>query len=139
MSRPIRIGLWGLFVGYLLVLLRITVFRSDFGAHALGQDGQIVWVPLVGLYGILQNSIPYFLYLFIGNLIWFVPFGFLLPLLTKTGELVILWGFLLSFCIEALQFLFGTGVSETEDLILNTLGTAFGYGILLLFQKRKHI
>lgn len=60
MRRSMKAILWVLFVVYLLVLLRITVFRSDFGAHPLFQDGQIVWIPFVGLYQILQNNFSIF-------------------------------------------------------------------------------
>lgn len=134
MRKSLRITLWTLFIIYILVLLRITVFRSDFGTHRLFADGQILWVPFVSLYKILQNSFPYFLYLFVGNLIWFVPFGFLLPMLTKCGRKVILYSFLLSLAIEYCQLMFGTGVTEVEDLILNTLGGAIGYGGYLFFR-----
>lgn len=129
MRRSVKVVLWALFLVYLLILLRITVFRSDFGSHPLLQDGQIVWVPFVGLYQILKNSPFYFLYLFIGNLIWFVPLGLLLPPLTGIEKPVVLVGLLLSLGIEILQYVFGTGVTEVEDLILNTLGTILGYGL----------
>ena len=36
------------------------------------------------------------------------------------------YGFLLSFLIETMQFVFGTGYSEPDDLILNTLGAWLG-------------
>ena len=141
MSRRWKIALWGLLLLYLALLLRITVFRSSFGSHPLFQDGNIVWVPFVGLYKIFRNSVPYFLYLFVGNLVWFVPLGLLLPLLTGCGKRVILWSFLLSLGIELSQFIFGTGVTETEDLILNTLGGALGYGVYCIITrwgKRTH-
>lgn len=136
MKRPARVLLWALFLLYLAVLLRITVFRSDFGSHPLFADGTVIWVPFVGLWEILQNSVSYFLYLFVGNLIWFVPFGLLVPLLTRRspGQTVLL-GFALSLLIEGMQFIFGTGFTEVEDLILNTLGTAIGCGLGGLCRK----
>ena len=68
-----------------------------------------------------------FIYLFFGNIIWFVPFGFLLKRLTRmTAGKIIFLGFLLSLFIETTQFIFGTGVSEIDDLLLNTLGAAIG-------------
>lgn len=127
--------LWALLVVYLAVLLRITVFRDSFGSHPLFQDGEVLWVPFVELMRIARNSVSYFLYLFIGNLVWFVPLGLLLPLLTGCGRWVILWSFLLSLVIEVCQFIFGTGVTETEDLILNTLGGSMGYGIYCIIAR----
>lgn len=135
MKRPLRVSLWVLFLIYLGLLLRITVFRSSFGSYPLFSHGQIELIPFVGLIQILHNSLRVFLYLFIGNLIWFVPLGFLLPLLTKAKASTIFYGFLLSLYIEVSQYIFGTGVSEVEDLILNTLGTAIGYGLFLLLRR----
>lgn len=132
MKKPLKFLLWALYLIYLGVLLRITVFRSDFLTHPLFRDGQVLLVPFVSLYRIFQNSVPYFLYLFVGNLIWFVPVGLLLPVLTGCGKRAVLWGFLLSLLIECSQFVFGTGVTEVEDLILNTMGAAIGYGLYLL-------
>lgn len=128
-------ALWGLFILYLLLLFRMTVFRSSFGSYPPFSHGQILWVPFVSLWKIYQNSVSYFLYLFLGNLVWFVPFGILLPILTKRRARTIFYCFLLSLLIETLQYVFGTGVSEVEDLILNTLGGAIGYGIFKIFEK----
>lgn len=58
----------------------------------------------------------------------------LLPALTGIGKPVLLIGFLLSLGIEISQYIFGTGVTEVEDLILNTLGTALGYLLWNLFR-----
>lgn len=135
MKRSTKGILWVVFLLYLGVLLKITVFRSSFGSYPLCSHGQIELIPFVGLIQIFHNSVRVFLYLFVGNLIWFVPLGILLPLLTKVQRSTILWGFLLSLYIEVSQYIFGTGVSEVEDLILNTAGTAIGYGLFLLLRK----
>ncbi len=129
MKRRWKGLLWAVLVLYLGILLRITVFRSSFGSYPLCSHGQIELIPFVGLIRIFHNSVPMFLYLFVGNLIWFVPLGLLLPMLTKCRKSTILWGLGLSLYIEMSQFLFGTGVSEVEDLILNTAGTGIGYVI----------
>lgn len=50
---------------------------------------------------------------------------------------ILLWGFLLSFFIESMQFIFGTGVSELDDLILNTLGVWIGVIIMKILKKGK--
>lgn len=135
MKRSTKGILWVVFLLYLGVLLKITVFRSSFGSYPLCSHGQIELIPFVGLIQIFHNSVRVFLYLFVGNLIWFVPLGILLPLLTKVQRSTILWGFLLSLYIEVSQYIFGTGVSEVEDLILNTAGTAIGYGLFRLLRK----
>lgn len=125
-----------LFALYILILFRITVFRSDFLTHGLF-SGSILWVPFVELYRILRNDFFVFFYLFVGNIIWFIPFGFLLPGLWNTGKKAILYTLLLSLVIELLQFVFGTGVTEVEDLILNTFGGALGYWFFLGLRSLK--
>ena len=67
-----------------------------------------------------------------GNVLMFVPLGFLLPnafprlgkwyrvLLTAAGIIVL---------VELLQMLFLVGTCDIDDLILNLMGTALGYGL----------
>ena len=135
MKRRWKGILWVIFLLYIGVLLRITVFRSSFGSYPLCSHGQIELVPFVGLIQIFHNSVGMFLYLFVGNLVWFVPLGVLLPVLTKARNATILWGLGLSLYIEVSQYVFGAGVSEVEDLILNTAGTGIGYLIYLGARK----
>ncbi len=135
MKRRWKGILWVIFLLYIGVLLRITVFRSSFGSYPLCSHGQIELVPFVGLIQIFHNSVGMFLYLFVGNLVWFVPLGVLLPVLTKARNATILCGLGLSLYIEVSQYVFGTGVSEVEDLILNTAGTAVGYLIYIGAKK----
>lgn len=132
--------LQGLFIFYILILFRITVFRSDFLTHGFF-SGNILWVPFVELYRILRNDFFTFFYLFVGNIIWFIPFGFLAPLLWNTGKNTILYTLFLSLVIEVLQFVFGTGVTEVEDLILNTFGGAMGYWSFAMIRalRKQHI
>ncbi|MFF5401157.1 VanZ family protein [Peribacillus butanolivorans] len=66
----------------------------------------------------------------VGNIIGFVPFGFILPLLSKKFldfKAIIIATFSLSFTYEILQLLFEFGSFDIDDLILNTLGGLFGY------------
>lgn len=65
----------------------------------------------------------------LGNLLLFVPFGFLLPLLwPDKNECVgtLFSGFILSVFIEACQLFVGRSC-DVDDLILNTLGAFVGY------------
>ena len=81
------------------------------------------------------NAIKYldlwqpFLINFVGNIVMFIPIGFLLPLLWKKFDRA--WrtvgiGFLLSLIIEILQ-LPQMRSSDVDDLWLNTLGACIGY------------
>lgn len=79
---------------------------------------------------------PFFIN-FVGNIVMFMPIGFLLPLLWKKFENVFITfgtGFLLSLSIELLQ-LPQMRSSDVDDLWLNTLGTVIGYIVFLFIPK----
>ena len=68
----------------------------------------------------------------IGNISMFIPTGVIMPILYKRLDCfwkVLLAGAGLSFVIEVIQLLFPGSVTDIDDLILNTLGVAVGYGI----------
>ena len=65
-----------------------------------------------------------------GNVIGFLPFGFILPVIgkrMKNGFLVTVCGFCLSLFVESMQLIFKVGSFDVDDLLLNTLGTVLGY------------
>lgn len=69
------------------------------------------------------------------NMLLFVPFGFLLPVIWKKFQAVqntVLSGFLLSLAIEVSQLL-TFRLTDVDDLITNTLGTAAGYYVAQRF------
>ena len=122
------------FALYILVVLYLTIFRFNF----YYDERQLNLVPLADLIHLPHRvGTREFLRLFLGNIGWFVPFGFLWPMLLKKKSFLITLasGFLFSFFIETMQFVFYKGVAELDDLILNTLGTAIGY--VLYRQLRK--
>lgn len=118
-----------LFIVYMAVVLRITVFRSDFSFHNFLQGGSINLHLFTGYIPILTGGNWWmFCYLFLGNILWFVPFGIYLEVTERTDRLwkAAVLGFFFSLCIETFQYLFATGYSELDDLVLNTLGVWVG-------------
>ncbi len=124
---------------WLAVLFRITVFRSGCFSHGLCSGRVELHAFAYYLKLVRVENWRYFSYLFVGNLLWFAPAGLLVGL--RRGKLwqAALAGLGLSLLVESLQFLLGSGVSELDDLILNTLGAALGFGAaaLLLRLRRK--
>lgn len=114
---------------YMTVLLRITVFRSSFSLYSLFQKGTLNLTLFADYLPLLyQERWLRFLYLFVGNIVWFIPFGaFWYGIgIRRDMRRILLLGFLFSLTIETLQFVFGTGVTELDDLILNTFGVWVG-------------
>ena len=121
---------------WLAVLLRITVFRNGCFSHGFF-SGRIEWNAFAHYLKLARSGSWWnFCYLFIGNLIWFFPVGILAKLRGGRLWLAVLVGFLLSLGIETAQFVLGSGVSELDDLILNTLGALMGYLGTSLFVAR---
>lgn len=76
----------------------------------------------------------------IGNTAMFIPLGIVWPTVYRkldTHGKVLAAGFGYSLCIEIIQLPFFSRVSDIDDLILNTLGFAMGYGIYLLVKKLR--
>ncbi len=121
---------------WLAVLLRLTVFRNGCFSHGLFSGR--VELDAFAYYAELARvgNWRYFLYLFMGNLLWFLPAGILVRLWGGKLWQTLLAGFCLSLFIETMQFVLGCGVSELDDLILNTLGAVIGYGLAALTRKR---
>ncbi len=133
--------LW-VFVFYVIFLYQITVFRYGINP-ALWRAWQepfesinlTPFVHTIKLYYAYTKW--FFVYNLLGNILWFVPLGAMLPTLTtKSGRRRGFWmtsliGLCCSLSIEILQFVFATGISDVDDLIFNTLGTMAGYIIFL--------
>lgn len=79
----------------------------------------------------------------VGNIVIFVPLGYLLPLLwrkTRHFWMVFLIGFFASCFIECFQLFIDRSV-DIDDVLLNTIGVALGYLIAFVcfkvFPKQK--
>lgn len=131
-----------LFLLYITVVLRITVFRSSFTLQNLCQNGRLILTLFEGYIDLIRRGDWFaFTYLFVGNIVWFVPFGMYLQYMGISKKLVrtAFYGFLFSLLIEALQYVFGTGFSELDDLVLNTLGAWLGGGVVRLMLSLSNI
>lgn len=72
------------------------------------------------------------------NIVLFLPFGFLLPLIWKKADRLrhaLLYGATFSLLIEVSQLL-NNRSTDIDDLILNTLGSLIGFGV---FKKISRI
>ncbi len=79
-----------------------------------------------------------------GNVLAFVPLGFLFPYVAKDGErffVMLLNAFVFVLGIEMFQLFSAFGAFDVDDILLNCLGASLGFGIYRLMQfwrkKRK--
>jgi glycopeptide antibiotics resistance protein len=142
-----RLGIL-LFVTYILLLLYFLFFSEEFGRTALVQQEyrynlhpfrelKRFWVYRRQL-GNLAVAVNLF-----GNVIGFLPFGFMLPVIlrsTRSFWVITLSGFSLSLLVELVQLITKVGCFDVDDLILNTLGAVIGYVLFKICNeiRRKY-
>ncbi|MBR2408699.1 MAG: VanZ family protein [Lachnospiraceae bacterium] len=133
------------FLAYLLLLAYLLFFSSTYG-RTIEMGYRYNLTPFLeirrGLKHIETVGYRYVLVNIAGNVVAFMPFGFLLPLITerKMNTIkVFFFSLLLTICAESLQLVSRTGAFDVDDLILNTIGGALGYWcyVLLLGRRRK--
>lgn len=125
--RARAVFLYALLAAYVLGMLRFTLTGRSMGTRQ---------VNLTPFWTYAHFSDPQYRWEVYMNIFLFVPFGFLLAFAARRSfRQALLIGLLFSACIEAIQYLFGLGFCETDDVIHNTLGTALGYGYWKLLKQ----
>lgn len=75
----------------------------------------------------------------VGNVVGFMPFGALLPILARSTRKAWKVGLLsleISALIEISQLLFQVGCFDVDDMILNTLGGLLGYAVFWIASRQ---
>ncbi|PXW15191.1 MULTISPECIES: VanZ family protein [Chryseobacterium] len=74
----------------------------------------------------------------LGNIIMFIPFGFLGWIIPELKQLKpLMFGFISCIVIvEALQYFTRMGIFEVDDIILNTFGVYLGWEFCRMIEKR---
>lgn len=122
-------------VAYFAALFHITVLRGGIEWKNLLQPGQsVLLLPFATTFGLLDDGLWQLIYNIVGNLIWFVPLGIILR--RRRWMQVLAWGAGISACIEAMQFLLRTGITDIDDTIFNALGALIGWGICRINKKK---
>ncbi|MBQ1240498.1 MAG: VanZ family protein [Lachnospiraceae bacterium] len=87
----------------------------------------IVHRELLGYKAVLLNII--------GNVVAFMPFGFILPEVwdqLNKWHIITIQGFLFSLGIEIAQLTARVGSFDVDDLLLNTIGVMIGYFVFIV-------
>ncbi len=108
-----------------MLILSITIFSRESGSRETVN---------LKLFATISNNI-YGLVYPIENILLFIPFGFLFPVIRRNfrrWKQVLASGLIFSIAIETVQYLTKRGYLQTDDIIMNTLGTLLGYLLFLL-------
>lgn len=88
--------------------------------------------------GISNYKIDVWFFNLFGNVLAFMPMGFLLPLIfnkLRSAKAITITTFITSTILEVIQLISKLGITDIDDVILNTLGGLLGY-ILLTISSR---
>lgn len=145
-----------LFLVYLLIVIKLIIFK-----YPMEQLRAIAatWRKDVILEGLdTANFTPFktirmyidYAYMLnsfenlVGNILVFVPFGFLLPYVWKKAgnfSVMLLNAFIFVLGIEVFQLFSAFGAFDVDDIILNCMGAVWGYLFYLIVEaiRRKRI
>lgn len=137
-----------IFSSYLALILGATLL-----GRSIGVEYGIKLVPFWSYYEVIVNGNTGLFQQMIANIVVFVPWGILIPLVREYMEiikpcnnrLVITLASVLLFSgsIEIIQLIFRCGLFEFDDIFHNTLGAIIGYGIwrgrILIKQKINYL
>lgn len=117
---------------YLLALFYSTLFIYNY--YPYGKSVNLVLFDSIKL---MWESGSYWLIIknIIGNVLLFMPLGFLVPLVHRKCRsffVISLIGFSISTVIELLQYLAAQRIFDIDDILLNGFGAAVGYAIYLV-------
>lgn len=144
--KLLRIGVWILFVIYLGLLCYFLFFSEMMGRTYSERSYHYNLMPLkeIKRFIIYRKVLGTKAVCFnlLGNIVAFIPYGMLLPLLAHNRRKfyrIVLLSFDFSLLVELVQLVSKVGSFDVDDLILNTIGGAIGYvGFLLANHIRCH-
>lgn len=138
--KGIKISGVCLFLLYLTGLVYFLFFAEEYGRSAavVGYNTRpfreilryLRYWKILGLRTVILNLA--------GNVIGFMPFGALLPIFSRQMRRpwkITLLSFEISAIIEISQLVLQVGCFDVDDMILNTLGAALGYGIYAVCDR----
>ncbi|NMA51276.1 MAG: VanZ family protein [Mollicutes bacterium] len=121
---------WNLFAICYLILFYDLVTRVDINTYS-----GVNLIPFAEIFRYSFES-KMFYYNVMGNIIMFIPFGFIVATYLKPKKI---WphltiGFIVSLTIESVQRNIGRSF-DIDDILLNTIGCVIGYILYLLFIR----
>ncbi len=123
---------WIIFYIYILLLSYFLFFSERYGRDLITQQYNlqlfkeikrfIRYRGQIGIEGFVVNIF--------GNVLAFVPYGFLLPMLNRTCRrfyAIAILSVVTSLIIETSQLLLMVGVFDVDDILMNSMGGILGF------------
>lgn len=122
------------YILFLLYLMFLGMGRSQY------EDNVIRMQPVWSTVWFIKETILWkdIIMIVLGNVIMFIPFGFLGWIFPNLNNLKgLLFSFLSAITIvEALQYFTRMGIFEVDDIILNTFGVYLGWLLCKLLENK---
>ncbi|MBC7827274.1 MAG: VanZ family protein [Chitinophagaceae bacterium] len=150
-NKGLRTGISFLFVIYILILIKFILlkhpgnlkshFIDNYNWQLLEKNfSQSNYIPLytVQFYLTGTDKLRYTKENLVGNVFLFFPLGIFLPFLffkVNNFQRIIILAFFISLFFELVQLFTILGNFDVDDIILNVLGTALGFGVFLLLSE----
>ena len=136
-----------LFLLYLLALAYFLFFSETYGRVVIGEGEyhyNLIPFQEIRRFWIYREQVGTFAWVsnLLGNVIGFLPFGFILPVIFRNFRSfwsIMFGGFLFSLLVETIQLVTKVGCFDVDDLILNTLGAIWGYLAFMLCDKIRRM
>ena len=139
-----------IFFIYLLIVVKLIIFKYPYEQLKAIADTWEKGVILEGLdtanFTLFKTIRMYIKYSYklnsfenlLGNIVVFIPYGFLFPYVIKRGRnfLVMLFNaFLFVTGIEIFQLFSAFGAFDVDDILLNCFGAVIGYLLYLILRR----
>ena len=139
-----------IFFIYLLIVIKLIIFKYPYEQLKAIADSWEKGVILEGLdtanFTLFKTIRMYIKYSYklnsfenlIGNIVVFVPYGFLFPYVLKKGSnffVMLLNAFLFVTGIEIFQLFSAFGAFDVDDILLNCVGAVIGYLLYLILRR----
>jgi len=134
-----------LFVLYIALLAYLLFLSPAFGRKQdIVREYNLLPFYTIGNYIQKRSFISQKIFItnIVGNVIAFMPMGFLIPIIEKKNKSfwkVLAGSAIISFFVEAMQYVFSVGSFDVDDIILNSLGGAAGFIIYYFIKKYYYI
>jgi len=120
---------------FLLYLMFLGMGRTQY------EDNLLTVKPIISTINFVKGCISWkdIIMIVAGNVVMFIPFGFLGWIFPQCKELKsLLFSFISAITIvEALQYFTRMGIFEVDDIILNTFGVFLGW-LMCRFLENKY-
>lgn len=138
-----------MFAEYLMLLIYFLFFSEIFGRTVAFSEYRYNFEPFAEIkrYCTDMRNKNYLMFLIniVGNIVLFMPFGFLFPYVCekenfKTGRffLATLFAtFVFVLAIETIQLVTKVGVFDVDDIIMNTFGSVMGYILYRIIRRNR--